>query len=45
MTVMNAVLRERKVPWAPPAVMASKVPLVFLAQLVLRVPLERTVTR
>lgn len=45
MTVINVVFRERKVPWVLPAVMAFKVLLVFLVRLVLRVPLERTVTR
>lgn len=43
--VMNVVFRERKVPWALLAVTAFKVLLVFLGRLVLRVPLERTVTR
>lgn len=38
-------LLERKVPWVPLAVMAFKVLLVFLVQLVLRVPQEKTVTR
>lgn len=45
MTVIRFVFRERKVPWVPQAVMAFKVLLVFLVRLVLRVPLERTVTR
>lgn len=36
---------ERKVPWVLPAVMAFKVLLVSLVPLVLRVPLERMVTR
>lgn len=36
---------ERKVPWVLLAVMAFKVMLVFLVLPVLRVPLERTVTR
>lgn len=36
---------ERKVPWVPLAVMAFKVLLVFLVRPVLRVPLERMVTR
>lgn len=42
---MNVMFRGRKVPWAPLAVMAFKVLLVFLVRLVLKVPLERTVTR
>lgn len=42
---MRYIFRERKVPWVPPAVMASKVQLVFLVRVVLRVPLERTETR
>lgn len=39
------VALERKVPWVLLAVMASKALLVFLVLLVLRVPLERMVTR
>lgn len=37
----NVMSRERKVPWVPLAVMASKVLLVFLVQLVLKVRPER----
>lgn len=37
--------RERKAPWVPLAVMASKVLPVFLVQLVLKVHPERTEIR
>lgn len=42
---MRRAFREKKVTWVPLAAMASKVLLVFQAQLVLKAHLERTATR